>query len=419
MKIEIHYLQNFPVGNLNRDDTGSPKDAIFGGFKRARISSQCLKRAIRTDERFTKRLNGNLAYRTRQSANAGLALLLNEYFSPEMASALAEGFISQLVSAVDKDGKTNVLFYVGQKELEEMAAHIKNAGDLSAQAQSYLAAKEAHKQNEKETKKENEKGKKAKDPFLETQKALMKGFEAEVKTFVKNNKGTTHAVEVALFGRMLAEQPDLNVDACCQVAHALSTHKTSLEFDYFTAVDDLKQEDKGAGHLGQLGFNAPCFYRYAVIDADALAQRLRGDKALAKEGIMAFLEASFWAIPSGKQNSSANHTQPSLVFVVVRDASAPQNLVNAFEKPVKATESKSLVELSIEKLAKEWNDIQDFCGDEAVKGFVAIKGNPTDDKGNPFGMFTKVTRVPNVSSLFKGIETELVQYWNLNQDTHA
>ena len=45
--IEIHVLQNFAPSNLNRDDTGAPKDALFGGTRRARVSSQCLKRAVR------------------------------------------------------------------------------------------------------------------------------------------------------------------------------------------------------------------------------------------------------------------------------------------------------------------------------------------------------------------------------------
>jgi CRISPR system Cascade subunit CasC len=411
MKIEIHYLQSFPVGNPNRDDTGAPKDAIFGGSKRARISSQCFKRAIRKDEHFTDRLNGNIAFRTRQSANKGLAVRLLDDLSQDMASALAEGFISQLVTTVEKNGQTNVLFYVGETELDEMAQHIKNAGDLTSQAEAYLQAKADL--NTAEVIKDKTQIKKCTDAFKSTQKELMKGFENEVKTFIKNNKGTTHSVEIALFGRMLAEQPDLNVDACCQVAHALSTHKISMEFDYFTAVDDL-ETGTGAGHIGQLGFNAPCFYRYAVIDADALASRLKGDTALAKEGILAFLEASFWAIPSGKQNSSANHVQPSLAFAVVRDKSAPQNLVNAFSQPVRATEDVGMEDGSARKLVTEWNDLQAYCGTDDVHGFLAAKPSlGTLD-------FDKTTNTQNLKGLLKAIEAKLNAHWNLkSEENHA
>lgn len=404
MKIEIHYLQSFPVGNPNRDDTGAPKDAMFGGFKRARISSQCYKRAIRTNEIFAERLNGNLAYRTRKSAHEGLAKRLTEDFNQEMAEALAEGFISQLITTVEKNGQTNVLFYVGETELDEMAQHIKQAGDLTTQANTYILARDTYKLDEK--------AKGNKENFQKTQKELMKGYEAEVKTFIKNNKGTTHSVEIALFGRMLAEQPDLNVDACCQVAHALSTHKTSLEFDYFTAVDDLETAHQGAGHIGQLGFNAPCFYRYAVIDADALATRLKGDKALAKEGILAFLEASFWAIPSGKQNSSANHVQPSLAFAVVREKSAPQNLINAFSKPVYASEKYGMEGESAKKLAQEWNDLQAYCGGDA-QGFLAAKPS-LGELG-----FTQTEDQKSLTNLVQAVESKLNAHWNLPSEPHS
>lgn len=47
MFIDIYALQTVPPSNINRDDTGSPKTAMYGGVRRARVSSQAWKRAMR------------------------------------------------------------------------------------------------------------------------------------------------------------------------------------------------------------------------------------------------------------------------------------------------------------------------------------------------------------------------------------
>jgi CRISPR system Cascade subunit CasC len=148
------------------------------------------------------------------------------------------------------------------------------------------------------------------------------------------------AVDLALFGRMLADLPNKNIDAACQVAHALSTNKVSMEFDFFTAVDDLSpEEETGAGMMGTVEFNSACFYRYANIDLKQLTGNLAGDSELAQKAVEAFLRAAVATIPTGKQNSMAAQNPPSLVFAVVRDKGL-WSLANAFVKTPSALMAK-------------------------------------------------------------------------------
>src|SRR5262249_28572729 len=153
------------------------------------------------------------------------------------------------------------------------------------------------------------------------------------------------AADLALFGRMLADLPEKNVDAACQVAHAISTNRIhSMEMDYYTAVDDINNDNPGADMIGTVEFNSACFYRYATLDVTELVGGsgdekstrpfgLQGDLELARTTATAFLKAFVHSVPTGKQNSFAAHNPPSLVFAVVRDG-PPVSLANAFVKPV-------------------------------------------------------------------------------------
>jgi len=158
------------------------------------------------------------------------------------------------------------------------------------------------------------------------------------------------AVDVALFGRMLADLPAANQNAACQVAHAISTHRVEREFDYFTAVDDKDDEDEtGAGMIGQVEFNSATLYRYAVLDLRKLIGNLQGDQELALSAVGAFTRALAMAIPSGKQNSFAAHNPPEFAGVCLRHA-APLSLANAFEKPILPRADQALTEQSVERL---------------------------------------------------------------------
>jgi CRISPR system Cascade subunit CasC len=168
---------------------------------------------------------------------------------------------------------------------------------------------------------------------------------------------------------MLADQAGLNIDAACQVAHALSTNRVSMEMDFFTAVDDLKErreDDAGAGMLGTVEFNSACFYRYANIDLTGLTRNLDGDEGLARRTVEAFLKASIHAIPTGKQNTFAAHNPPSLVLAVVREGGL-FSLANAVEKPVRPDQNGSLVQNSMKALDAYWGRLGRMFGGDGLR----------------------------------------------------
>jgi CRISPR system Cascade subunit CasC len=193
---------------------------------------------------------------------------------------------------------------------------------------------------------------------IQAQKKAESPLKPIVDELIKETKGRTSAPDIALFGRMLADKPETNIDAACQVAHAISTHAVSRnDLDYFTAVDDLQPKDEtGAGFLDVAYFNSACFYRYARIDFALLAKNL-GDTELARRTVEAFLRASEAAIPSGKKNSHAQEVRPDFMLVVLRsDDSAGWSLVNAFETPVRANQEQGLLVTSAHTLCDEFDD---------------------------------------------------------------
>lgn len=334
--IEFHLIQNFAPSNLNRDDTGAPKDALFGGHRRARVSSQCFKRAIRLNSAegatIPEMNQGVRTKKLKQLLETRLAALGRMDADARIEAALAAAGLK-----LKEDGKTEYLLFLGQGEIEAFAQLIHGHWDALATAPAADA---------KKTKKEAKAG--LPPEIVKEAKALLDGKKA---------------VDVALFGRMLADLPGVNQDAACQVAHAISTHKVEREFDYFTAVDDKGDEDEtGAGMIGQVEFNSATFYRYAVVDPAKLVANLHGDKELALTGIRAFAQAMVRAIPTGKQNTFAAHNPPSFVGVVLRHAS-PFNLANAFEKPVWPKVDTELTTLSVERLAEHDAKISAFYGD--------------------------------------------------------
>ncbi len=299
--VELHLIQSFPPSCVNRDGNNSPKDCTFGGFRRARISSQCLKRAIRQDDNFTEILGSEIATRSKQMRDKKLIpYLVEQGLSKEKATTAADEFRTELAKNDKKTELTSVGLYFGDEEL--------------------FALLDAHRAGQKDWKK----------------------------------AAPQKSADVALFGRMLAEAADLNVDAAAQVAHAISTHRLNQETDYWTAADDLKgvnadDEDAGASMLGTAEFNASMFYRYACVSLNILKDNLADDE-LIKKTIHAFLHASFTAIPTGKLNGHAHGTAPVAAIAVVRRKGAPLNLCNAFVQPVKATDKTGLDVASLQAL---------------------------------------------------------------------
>lgn len=333
--VEFHLIQNFAPSNLNRDDTGAPKDALFGGHRRARVSSQCFKRAIRLNTASTASIppehQGVRTKKLKQLLEKRLSELGRYDSGTRIERALAGAGLK-----LKEDGKTEYLLFLGQGEIQGLAQLIHDHWDL-------LGAPAA---SEGKTKKE-------------AKASVPQEVVGEAKAMLDGKK----AVDVALFGRMLADMPSVNQNAACQVAHAISTHKVEREFDYFTAVDDEGDEDEtGAGMIGQIEFNSATFYRYALIDVTQLVSNLHGDLDLALTGIGAFTKAMARAIPTGKQNTFAAHNAPSFVGIVLRHAS-PFNLANAFEKPVWPKADRELSALSVERLAAHNQQVVSFYGD--------------------------------------------------------
>ena len=344
--IEIHALQNFAPSNLNRDDTGAPKDALFGGTRRARVSSQCLKRAVR--QHFSGLIEQNVlasedvAWRTKRILDALTKSLVDKGRPEAEAAEKSRLALAAMELTVKDDGKSEYLLFLGQREISGIANIIDEKWDS-------ITAAEAGPTEGKKSGKAKKQAAQNADPELK--KALDKVF----------NGGK--AVDVALFGRMLADMPEKNQNAACQVAHAISTHSVEREFDFYTAVDDLKPEDtSGADMMGTVEFNSACFYRYAVVDWEKLVANLQGDTVLAGKGLCAFLEGFVVAEPTGKQNTFAAHNPPEFIAVSVRRNTAPRNLANAFETAVFTKKGESLTRKSAEELAKKAKALQSAFG---------------------------------------------------------
>lgn len=347
MKMELHIIQNFAPSCLNRDDTNAPKDCEFGGFRRARISSQCIKRTVRTSPVFKEMLEGHLGLRTKLLVKLLSDSLRAAQMVPDEIDTIVPRFVDQYCG-LDEENKTKVLLYLGWDEVERIAAALRE----NWQQLVTMAAEESPKSEE------GRRGrKKEENPF-----AVL------AHEVAKNAVGATKAVDIALFGRMVAESPAENIDAACQVAHAISTHRVNMEMDFYTAVDDISNET-GAGMMGTVEFNSACFYRYSLLDLEQLVRNLYGDRELALRAVEAFLRASIEAIPTGKQTSMAAQNLPSFVLVVLRQSGVPQSLANAFERPVLAGlgEDKGLVVQSIERLDQYWGSLTKMYGQEEVK----------------------------------------------------
>jgi len=362
MLIELHLIQNHAPSNLNRDDTGSPKEAFFGGQRRARISSQCLKRSIRKSPIFREAIGDESAFRTKR-LYARVELALRELgLDDDQAEKLARHV------GVLGSGKKQ------EREAEDAA---------KAAAAPQDAAKSTAKPARKK-KKELKEGE-SESPNAETKQLIFFGSE-EVRAIArvlkelsgdkydgldkvppseleqaiakklhpKDQTKPVIPVDIALFGRMTTSDAFEDVAASVQVAHAISTNKLDHEFDYYTAVDDLKDaaagDDAGAGMMGDVEFNSSCYYKYFSIDWDSLVQKV-GDSELAKAAVAAFIRAAALTTPSGKQNSFAAHNPPDFVMVECKPRKVPLSYANAFVDPIVPRGRNDLVSESISKLA--------------------------------------------------------------------
>ncbi len=341
MFIELHLIQNFAPSNLNRDDTGNPKDTDFGGVRRARISSQAIKRAMREEAIFAETTQVPSGERSKWMTRPIVKRLLDAGKSEENAQLVANATVAAYHSKKEKmdtddPGQTLVLVYFSSSEIDSIVEMLLTNWDD--------ALKAAHQG---------------------------KAVNKLITKIVKETKQRTTAPDIALFGRMLADKPELNLNAACQVAHAISTHRVNMDMDFFTAVDDLQSEEEtGSSHMGVTAFNSACFYRYARIDFDLLVKNLDSNEELALKTVKGFLRSALRAIPSGKQNSFAAQNPPSFALAVARKDGMSWSLANAFEKPVRTAHEGGFVKNSIEAADKYWAKLSKIYGDEGIEIFL-------------------------------------------------
>jgi CRISPR system Cascade subunit CasC len=353
MQLEIHVLQSFPPANLNRDENGMPKSTVFGGRPRARISSQCQKRATRLYYQEYSELNESLfAKRSKDWATKISEELEGQRIEKSLAELAATCTISVFTEKKDGKGK------VKKKEVKNKESEAEEQPDKS-DTSLYLGNSEFQ----------------AIMGFLNTHweqvvadisgdkpafsKQILDGIQKTVEAKAKPG-------DVALFGRMMANLPSGKVDAAVQVAHAISVHALQQEFDFFTAVDELAKPDStGADHLGEMGFNGSTYYRFAILDIQQLIHNLgetKGAKILAE----AFAEAFVRATPTGHQHQCAHHTKPAMVMLVVRNGQ-PISLVDAFEKVIRPSYDFGLLEEAVERLDNHWQTMVDMYGEYNVQ----------------------------------------------------
>lgn len=341
--VDIHILQTVPPSNLNRDETGSPKTALYGGVRRARVSSQAWKRAVRTA--FGSELDASeLGVRTKRVVQE----LANRITArnPELGET-AEQLAKETLKAVGittgapRKGETEesgYLVFFSRRQLDNLAEAAVQAAGADGEVSAALK-------------------------------------EQNVKALADRD----HSVDVALFGRMVADVSDINVDAAAQVAHAISVHPVENEYDYFTAVDDRKQdeEETGAGMIGIVEFNSATLYRYAAVDVDRLLDNL-GDREATRRAVEAFVRTFVTSMPTGKQNTFANRTLPDAVLVRVRQTQ-PISFVGAFEEPVFADSTSGVIGQAAKKLASYVVDVERTYDEQPVASWVVSVGPRTED----------------------------------------
>lgn len=336
--IQLHSLISYPPSNLNRDDLGNPKTARIGGVERLRISSQSLKRAWRTSEVFQQSLSGNQGTRTRR---LGLEIF-SKFKQAGIEEKKAQEWAKQIAAVYGK------LRTEKNHELEiEQLVHI---------------APEEH------------------DSLNQLIKNIISGKRAPDEDELKSLLHEQQAVDIAMFGRMLAAKPEWNTEAAVQVAHAIGVHASTIEEDYFTAVDDLKDKkileneimDTGAAHVGQSGYAAAVFYQYICINRDLLKKNLGSSETLTQKALRALVESVLTVAPNGKQNSYASRAYAHYALVE-RGERQPRSLSLAFLKPITGDDYANAAVRVLENTRENMDVVYGACASSA-QHFNVMKG---------------------------------------------
>ena len=352
--VDVHVLQTLPPSNPNRDDTGAPKSATFGGVSRMRISSQAIKRATRQDFE-GKIFDGNYGVRTKKIVEL-VARAIGEK-RPDLDAQSVE---------LAEMGLKAIGFKLAQPRKNKSDQELKEAGFLV-----FLSAKQIEH---------------VADALISV------AHDADPAAAFKELKprslvDTDHSIDIALFGRMVAEPNALNVDAACQVAHAIGVGAVEHEYDYYTAVDDEKKRndeaDEGAGMIGTIEFAS------ATINVAMLRENL-GDDAVADRAIELFVDSFVRSMPSGKITTFANRTLPDAVLVQVRD-DQPINMSGAFEEPIVAGRC-GFAEPAVQRFVEFESGLRELTGLEAVESLVSW----TTPRGESFAELGKQVRLASL-----------------------
>jgi CRISPR system Cascade subunit CasC len=358
-RIEYHILQSFPVTCLNRDDVGAPKTAVVGGVTRARVSSQCWKRQVRLAMKelglpmgTRTKLIGLLIARKCKELGASdeqaeaCGQVIEKVFIKEAKKAKGKKKDQEVEETDANSDDNDTLLFLSPHEVETIASAFLKNGFSSV---GVITAKDQKKQA------------------------------AELAKLIGKPEKAVNAVDIALFGRMVAKAADMNVEAAASFAHAISTHRVSNELEFFTALDDL-QSEPGSAHMGSLEFNSATYYRYVSLDLGQLAQTL-GEEDL-KKAIAAFTQALFVAVPNARQTTQSGASPWEFARVLVRKG---QRLQAPFETPVQKGREGGYLQPSVEALkgyldkkeklsgslfrkegGYDWGDDEEFSIDELI-----------------------------------------------------
>lgn len=321
--IDLNVLQSVPSSNINRDDNGSPKNAIYGGIPRARVSSQSWKYAMR--KAFQQQTDNAIwlnSLRTARAPEAVVKAIMNHTDTKNLTEKQALALVKQAFSDIGEKfsskepNRTQTLLMINQEQIEKLADYLLDHAD---------------------------------------HKKFSKAEVKEMKQIIEEQ----NSADIALFGRMIANDKALNIDAASQVAHAISTHRVDPEYDYFSSIDDLQPKDEnGAFYLDNQEYNSATLYRYANVNVKELMHNL-DKKDVVMNTIKYFIKDFIMTMPTGKQNSFANKTLPQYVMVAIR-SDTPVNLVPAFETPVQESDTHGYLQPSIDQLEHEYHKSEKF-----------------------------------------------------------
>ncbi len=340
--LQLHLLTAYPASNLNRDDSGRPKTVDFGGTQRIRVSSQSLKRAWRTSSVFAERVRGRVGQRTQRMGEVVFEHLVTGGMASEKALDVARQIANVFGKPVESGDKNPTFIrQLAFVSSEERAAAL-------ALADRALAGE---------------------------------ALDVDANDVLRR---TDAAADIAMFGRMLADNAGFNREAAVQVAHAMTTHAASVEDDYYVAVDDLKdpadREDAGTSFIGVQEFGSGLFYSYVCVDCDLLVRNLGGDVELARDAIAALVECAASVAPRGKQASFASRARASYVLVE-RGKQQPRTLAAAFMGAVRHAVDTNVIDASIEELVRMKVALDEVYG-PCADGQASFRATPSGAEGS-------------------------------------